>query len=385
MNYAPMNIIMFYHSMISDWSHGNAHFLRGISTELLYRGHNVQVYEPRNSLSLSMLNKQSDKEYFSQFCKTYPKLESLQYDPDTIDLDKVLDQADLVIVHQWDQPQLVNKISKHRIKNNHYKLLFHDTNHRIISAPQEIERFQFDGFDGLLAFGDVIRQIYLHKGLFTKAWTWHRAADIRVFKPIEQQQKKNDIVWVGNCEDEEKARELKKFLFKPIRSLQLNGDIYGISYPEKALKIIKKTRLTYKGWISNFTVPNAFAKAKLTIHLPRKYYTLSGIPTIRPFEAMACGIPLICSPWQDSENLFRLDVDYMVARNPKKMKEYIQMILHDQELADSFSNNARNTILRKHTCSHRADELMEICKQLGLNTEIKIPEKIRGNEECLKK
>ena len=32
---------------------------------------------------------------------------------------------------------------------------------------------------------------------------------------------------------------------------------------------------------------------------------LPGIPTIRVFEALACGIPLVCAPWEDSEDLFR--------------------------------------------------------------------------------
>ena len=30
-----MRVVMFYHSLLSDWNHGNAHFLRGIVSELL--------------------------------------------------------------------------------------------------------------------------------------------------------------------------------------------------------------------------------------------------------------------------------------------------------------------------------------------------------------
>ena len=33
-----MHIVLFYHSIVSDWNHGNAHFLRGITTELITRG-----------------------------------------------------------------------------------------------------------------------------------------------------------------------------------------------------------------------------------------------------------------------------------------------------------------------------------------------------------
>ena len=40
-----MRIAFFAHSLVSDWNHGNAHFLRGVASELLGRGHDVQVYE----------------------------------------------------------------------------------------------------------------------------------------------------------------------------------------------------------------------------------------------------------------------------------------------------------------------------------------------------
>ena len=33
-----MNFVLFYHSLLSDWNHGNAHFLSGIVSELRARG-----------------------------------------------------------------------------------------------------------------------------------------------------------------------------------------------------------------------------------------------------------------------------------------------------------------------------------------------------------
>src|SRR5438874_1471549 len=46
-----MRIVMFYHTLLSDWNHGNAHFLRGVVTELMTRGHQVEVFEPEDSWS----------------------------------------------------------------------------------------------------------------------------------------------------------------------------------------------------------------------------------------------------------------------------------------------------------------------------------------------
>jgi len=46
-----MRVVMFCHSLVSDWNHGNAHFLRGVCAELIARGHSVGVYEPRDAWS----------------------------------------------------------------------------------------------------------------------------------------------------------------------------------------------------------------------------------------------------------------------------------------------------------------------------------------------
>src|SRR4051812_26530306 len=107
-----MPIVMFYHSLLSDWNHGNAHFLRGIVSELLLRGHDVRVYEPRDNWSLQNLREQHGEEPIEQFRAAYPRLASIAYDLDTLDLDEVLDGADLVLVHEWNDHGLVARIGE---------------------------------------------------------------------------------------------------------------------------------------------------------------------------------------------------------------------------------------------------------------------------------
>lgn len=46
-----MNLVLFCHSLVSDWNHGSAHFLRGVVRELLSRGHDVRVLEPHDGSS----------------------------------------------------------------------------------------------------------------------------------------------------------------------------------------------------------------------------------------------------------------------------------------------------------------------------------------------
>src|SRR5215813_15629657 len=69
----------------------------------------------------------------------------------------------------------------------------------------------------------------------------------------------------------------------------------------------------------------------LALHVPRQQYVngLSGVPTIRVFEALACGVPLVCSPWSDDENLFHPGEDYLVATDGAQMKAQIAFLLKD--------------------------------------------------------
>jgi spore maturation protein CgeB len=92
---------------------------------------------------------------------------------------------------------------------------------------------------------------------------------------------------------------------------------------------------------------------------------LPGIPTIRVFEALACGIPLVCAPWQDTEGLFKPGENFLVARNGIEMRGHLDAILHDTKLASDLSSCGRATVEARHSCVHRVDELLAICRALG--------------------
>src|SRR5579884_1841019 len=97
-----MRVVLFYHSLVSDWNHGNAHFLRGIATELISRGHDVRIYEPANSWSRENLVREHGEAPIADFRRAYPLLSSVEYNTGKLDLDSALDGADLVLVHEWN-------------------------------------------------------------------------------------------------------------------------------------------------------------------------------------------------------------------------------------------------------------------------------------------
>jgi spore maturation protein CgeB len=233
-----------------------------------------------------------------------------------------------------------------------------------------MEAYDLRHYDGVLAYGRAIRDIYLERGWAERAWTWHEAADVRVFHPVLARARRGELAWIGNWGDDERSDELRRFLLGPAERLGLTGSVFGVRYPADAREALARTRLRYRGWIANHRVPAVFGEHRVTVHIPRRPYVeaLPGIPTIRPFEAMACGIPLICSPWEDSEGLFTPGQDYLVARDGEEMEAHLAAVLSDPALAASLSRHGLQTILARHTCGHRVEELLAIAEELGVDT-----------------
>jgi spore maturation protein CgeB len=361
-----MKIAMFYHSLLSDWNHGNAHFLRGVAWDLLQRGHDVQVYEPLDAWSLKNLRTEHGEQQVRRFFAAYCGLSTNQYELEALQLDQVLKDARLVIVHEWNDPELVRRIGEHRAAGGRYQLLFHDTHHRAITDEAAMARYDLRHYDGVLAFGNVLRDLYLKRHWARRAWTWHEAADPRVFRPLPDRPNEGDLVWIGNWGDEERSAELHEFLLQPVKELHLRARIHGVRYPDQALAALKDAGVAYAGWLPNFDAAGVFARFRLTVHVPRRPYitALPGIPTIRVFETLACGIPLICSTWNDAENLFTPGEDYLLAADGADMRRQMRRVLEDRSFARQLAEHGRQTVLARHTCTHRVDQLLEIAESL---------------------
>ena len=364
-----MKVALFCHSILSDWNHGNAHFLRGVCCELRSRGHEVTCYEPLDAWSLQNLLEQEGEDRFRdlvlELLGHYPLLVPRRYDLDRLELDAVLDGVDLVLVHEWNDPELVRRIGEHRKGEGGYRLLFHDTHHRSVTNPAALDRFELESYDGVLAFGDEVRDVYCRRGWGRRAWTWHEAADVRVFRPLAEELE-GHLVWIGNWGDEERSREIHQFFLEPVATLGLRAAVHGVRYPGEALEAVEKAGAEHRGWIANYRVPSTLARFLATVHIPRRPYLeeLRGVPTIRPFEALACGVPLVCARWDDPGGLFRVGEDFLVARDSGEMKRHLRALCEDGELRSSLAANGRQTILRRHTCAHRVDELLEICNEI---------------------
>lgn len=361
-----MKFVFYTHSLLSCWNHGNAHFLRGIMRDLMRRGHRVLALEPRDGWSRANLVRDQGEGVLARFAESFPGLESVPYDPE-FDHEQALSDADVVVVHEWTEPAVVERVGRARGEGGTFTLLFHDTHHRAVSADTEIAAMALEPFDGILAFGETLRQRYLDAGWGRSVFTWHEAADDVLFRPLPDEPKTGDLVWIGNWGDDERTQELRTYLMEPVRALGLKASVYGVRYPDTARAALERAGIAYRGWTANADVPRLFAAHSVTVHIPRRPYVthLPGIPTIRVFEALACGIPLVSAPWNDVEGLFRTNRDYLVARDGGEMTRLLRDLLADGDQRAELAKNGLETIRARHTCRHRVHELFRILAACG--------------------
>jgi spore maturation protein CgeB len=363
-----MRFAYFTHSIVSCWNHGNAHFVRGILRELQSRGHAVRTFEPALGWSRANLVHDHGSAAIDAFGTGFPEFAPELYGGNAElqpMLESMLDGADVVVVHEWTDPSLVAAIGGQRKRSN-FRLLFHDTHHRSVSDPGAIQALDLSGYDGVLAFGETVAEIYRRRGWGERVFVWHEAADTRLFRPPATETERRGLVWVGNWGDDERSAELSAFLLRPATAARLPLDIFGVRYPEDARLAISQHGARYRGWVANAKVPEIFARYMATVHVPRRFYTqlLPGIPTIRVFEALACGIPLISAPWRDSEGLFRPGHDYLVARSPAEMTSQLRALARDPALRAELAANGLKAIAERHTCAHRVDALLSIMDEI---------------------
>ncbi|HEX7038449.1 MAG TPA: glycosyltransferase [Pseudomonadales bacterium] len=362
-----MKFALFYHSVRSDWNHGNAHFLRGVMRALAERGHEAVVLERADAWSCSELVKDQGAAALEAFERWFPDLRWQTYPNPDPDLDLLLDGVDVAIVHEWTDPAVVAALGRYRRQHTGLTLLFHDTHHRMVSEPDAMARLDLDGYDGVLAFGAVLADAYRRAGWGRRVYTWHEAADVTTFHP-RAGRAGDEIVWVGNWGDGERAEELTDYLLEPVRRLEAPLVVHGVRYPEAALTALARAGADYRGWIPGPRVAEVLSQCRFTVHVPRRWYRerLAGIPTIRMFEALACAAPLISAPWQDTEGLFRAGTDYLPAANPAEMQVRMVHLLDDADACAELGRNGLERILERHTCGHRVAELLQILRSMGL-------------------
>lgn len=314
--------VAFLNPSLSPGQSG-ARSLRGVAAEFGERGHHAEVLEPARLRA-------------------------------SADLTVALGDPDLVVVHESCSPALVERVGDHRRRDDGFRLLFHATDPAAATAAPGL-----GSYDGILAGNETIRQGYLQAGWEERVWTWREAADTRIFHPLPAIEPDADVVLIGGWGDATRAAALRELLIHPARQLRLRGVTHGPPPPRSARLRLRLTGIHHCSPVAEEAIPELFARHRLTVQIP------SYPAAISPFEALACGIPLISAPGGDADEPFLPERDYLVARDRAEMREAMQAVLELPEFAAQLSQSGLESIQAGHTCDHRAQELLAIDADLS--------------------
>jgi spore maturation protein CgeB len=300
----------------------------------------------------------------SDFAALFPDLAYERYPlDDALEgwLRQRVEGADVVVVHEWNDPSVIRCIGALCAEMGR-SVYFHDTHYRVVLDATHRASLGLESYTAILAYSPSVAERYRALG-YTDVHVLHEAADVTVFTP-QPLPKMTDVVFVGNYGDGDRSDELEDYVFGPRSALSsLTYAVYGVRYPEHVLERLNNgLDIAYRGWLPNVLVPSVYSSARVVLHVPRRQYVemLPGTPTIRVFEALATAACLISLPWDDTDHLFQAGEDYTVARSPGEMRELIEWLCSDDAARDRFGERGRRAILDRHTCGHRAEQLLGI-------------------------
>ena len=285
-----MRVVMFCHSLVSDWNHGNAHFLRGVVARAARARPRGRASTSRATAgAVANLCASTATAALDAFRAAYPGAASRSATtPATLDLDAALDGADLVLVHEWNDPELVARASARTARRSgRYRAAV--PRH----APPLRHRPRGDGrattsrdYDGVLAFGDVIRDLYLRarlgrsaRGPGTRPPTPASSAPLRRREPRGRSRLDRQL---GRRRAHRRAARVPARAGARARPARARATACAI--PSDAPRALRRRRhrATAAG-CRTIDVPAVFARYRVTVHVPRRPYVeaLPGIPTIR--------------------------------------------------------------------------------------------------------
>jgi spore maturation protein CgeB len=170
--------------------------------------------------------------------------------------------------------------------------------------------------------------------------------------PALARPKRWDLSYLGTYSPDRQPM-LEALLIEPARRLpQLSFAVAGPQYPESIAWPANVERIDHLGPAEH---PAFYAASRWTLNVTRADMVAAGwSPSVRLFEAAACGVPVISDRWQGIDSLFEPDREIRLA---KGCDDVMRCLRETGAAAATIGAAARARILATHIAGHRAREL----------------------------
>ncbi|MDF3056859.1 MAG: hypothetical protein K0R17_1074 [Rariglobus sp.] len=343
-----MKIVIFGLSLTSSWGNGHATTYRGLVRELVRRGHAVHFIErdvpwyasnrDLNELPGARLSLYQGLDELSRFTEEVRTADAVivgSYVPDGIDVGEwVVEKATGVTAfYDIDTPVTLAKL---RNGNAGY-----------ISAAL-IPRYQlYLSFTG----GPMLAQLEKEWGS-PAARPLYCSVDPAAYYP-EARQPQWELGYLGTY-SMDRQPGLDRLMLEPAtRLVDRKFVVAGSQYPGDIEWPANVERIEHLPPAAHRRFYN---RQRFTLNLTRADMIAAGYsPSVRLFEAAACGTPIISDAWDGLDEFFTPGVEILIARTGREV-ERLLWSLTDEEAA-KIGHAARARVLAHHTSAHRAAEL----------------------------
>jgi spore maturation protein CgeB len=344
-----MKVVILGLSITSSWGNGHATTFRGLVRSLAARGHDVLFLE-------------RSAPWYAQNCDLPqpPWGRTFIYDSFSELTGRFRDElgaADAVMLGSFvpDGAELARWLLRHTqgVK------IFYDIDTPITLAKlarhetEYISRDVIPEFDLYLSFTggpvlELLEQVYGAR----RARSLYCSADPLMYYP-EERDCAWDLGYLGTYSpDRHEAMDrllLEPALLSPAERMIVAGPLYPpeIRWPSNVRRVTHLAPSEHRAF---------YCSQRFTLNLTRgEMRRLGYSPSVRLFEAAACGTAIISDEWPGIDSFFEPGKDILVARSASEVLAYLSEISDEERTM--IGRNARERVLSAHTAEHRAAEL----------------------------
>jgi spore maturation protein CgeB len=352
----PLRIVMLGLSITSTWGNGHATTYRGLIRELAARGNDVLFlerdvpwYAPHRDLPEP------------PYCRTalYGDVGELK---DRFEKD--VREADLVMVGSY-VPDGVD-VGTWVLRTAKGVTAFYDIDTPITIAMLERNQAEYVSrplvkrFELYLSFtgGPLLKKIERRYGS-PMARPLYCSVDPWVHSP-DAANPRWDLGYMGTYSDDRQP-SVNAFVIEAARSSREKRFVVaGPLYPEALAWPENVERIEY---LRAHEHRQFFGAQRFTLNVTRADMIAAGYsPSVRLFEAAACGVPIISDWWDGLDTFFRPDHEILIARSTEDVLRHLRDISEPERLA--IGHRARARVLSEHTAAHRAAQLERYATEL---------------------
>jgi spore maturation protein CgeB len=344
-----MKLVVLGLSITSSWGNGHATTYRGLLREFAARGHEVVFME--RDVPWYAENRDAPRVPYARV-ELYRDRDELQrrFAPE-------VENADAVIVGSY-VPEGV-AVGEWVLKTARGVTAFYDIDTPVTLAklrrgereylsPELIPHYKlYLSFTG----GPTLRRLEREFGS-PMARALYCAVDSQVYFP-EPQPLSWDLGYLGTY-SADRQPGLDRLMLEPAsRSPSARFVAAGAQYPTSLVWPINVERIQHLPPTEHRRFYNS---QRFTLNLTRADMVAAGYsPSVRLFEAAACGTPIVSDYWRGLDEFFSFGSEILVAHS----SEDVLRILRDTPVAKAraIGSAARERVLAAHTAAHRAREL----------------------------